>query len=88
MFHNQLRGSEAHLAEMLSLDVAAAEDDPTAIVNEYLNPWWAKPAQVGVYVMDGLEQFSGNVRTTACNVQIPADPPTDKLRNTGGSNFV
>lgn len=61
LFDEQLQGSKAHRKQMLDLDISAAADDPTAIVEEYLNPWWVKPKEAGVSVADGLEKFAGKV---------------------------
>lgn len=90
MFDHQLRGSQAQRQEMLNLDVAAAADDPTAIVDEYLNPWWDKPNEVNFSVADGLELFVGKVSTASLDFLCPADLPKDNtVCGTGGcSNYV
>lgn len=69
LFDHQYRGSQPHRQQMLRLDVAAAADDPTAMVDEYANPWWTKPPEDNFSVADGLEAFAGKV--SAMTVDIP-----------------
>lgn len=58
---------------MLRLDASAAEDDPTAVVEEYVHPWWKEPQEDNFSVTDGLEQFLGKVGVALVKIPRPAD---------------
>lgn len=75
LFDHQLQGSQAHRAQMLNLEVTAAADDPTAIVDEYLNPWWDNPNNVDFSVRDGLDLFAGKVSAWSIVIPCLANPP-------------
>ena len=67
LFANQLDGSKEHHKQLLELNPACGPDDPTAIIDEYLNPWWIKPVEEKVYVPAGLDRFGGQVRKFMAN---------------------
>lgn len=61
VFANQLRDPSRWLLPMLALNPTCPADDPTAIIERYLNPWWETETYDDVHIIDGLDRFAGNV---------------------------